>query len=209
MLNDPEFIFWLNFFNKIMPHVNILYKQFQKRTFDAVWAKKCLNSFDTQIQIIRDGCDALVVPSELMKRNFNIDTLRVAAKEVCDLIMMQCSERFSFNKHLQASNLLCVDNFPSYVKEFPKNYLEEAVASYPSLEKDALKNELSVLYRREDLMGKKNSLITLLEILRDNNLQSSFPNTVKLLKILITTPMTSAEAERCLRELKLFCMQPC
>ena len=202
MLNDPEFIFWLNFFNKIMPHVNILYNQFQKRTFDAVWAKKCLNSFDTQIQIIRDGCDALVVPSELMKRNFNIDTLRVAAKEVCDVIMMQCSERFSFNKHLQASNLLCVDNFPSYVKEFPKNYLEEAVAAYPSLEKDALKNELSVLYRREDLMGKKDSLITLLEILRDNNLQSSFPNTVKLLKILITTPMTSAEAERCFSTLK-------
>ena len=51
-------------------------------------------------------------------------------------------------------------------------------------------------------MGKKDSLITLLEILRDNNLQSSFPNTVKLLKILITTPMTSAEAERCFSTLK-------
>ena len=111
MLNDPEFIFWLNFFNKIMPHVNILYQQFQKRTFDAVWAKTCLNSFDSQIQTIRNNCDALVVPSELMKRSFNIDTMRVAAKEVCDVIMMQCSERFSFNKHLQASNLLFCGSF--------------------------------------------------------------------------------------------------
>ena len=71
-----------------MPHVNILYQQFQKRTFDAVWAKSCLNSFDYQIQIIRNACDALVVPSDLMKRSFNIDTMRVAAKEVCDVIMM-------------------------------------------------------------------------------------------------------------------------
>ena len=61
-------------------------------------------------------------------------------------------------------------------------------------------------------MGKKDSLITLLEKLLDNNLQSSFPNTVKLLKILITTPMTSGEAERCfsaLKELKHFCMPLC
>ena len=42
MLNDPEFIFWLNFFKKIMPHVDMLYNQFQKRTIDAVWAKSCL-----------------------------------------------------------------------------------------------------------------------------------------------------------------------
>ena len=142
------------------------------------------------------------MPSELMKRSFYIDPMRVAAKEVCDVIMMQCSERFSFNKHLQASNLLFVDNFPLYVKEFPNKCLEEAVAAYPSLEKDALKNELSVLYNRRDLMGEKDSLITLLEILIDNNLQSSFPNTVKLLKILITTPMTSAEVERCFSTLK-------
>ena len=51
-------------------------------------------------------------------------------------------------------------------------------------------------------MAKKDSLITLLEKLLDNNLQSSFPNTVNLLKILITTPMTSAEAERCFSALK-------
>ena len=116
--------------------------------------------------------------------------------------MLQCKERFSFTKHLQASNLLCVENFPLYNDSFPKEYLEEAVAAYPCLEKAALETELSVLYERGDLIGKKDSLITLLEKLLDNNLQSSFPNTVKLLKILITTPMTSAEAERCFSALK-------
>ena len=202
MLNDPEFIFWLNFFQKIMPHVDVLYNQFQKRTIDAVKAKSYLKSFNDHIQKSRDGCDNLAVPPELTKRSFNIDTLRVAAKEVCDVIMLQCKERFSFTKHLQASNLLCVENFPLYNDSFPKEYLEEAVAAYPCLEKAALETELSVLYERGDLMGKTDSIITLLEKLLDNNLQSSFPNTVKLLKILITTPMTSAEAERCFTALK-------
>ena len=151
---------------------------------------------------MQNNFDALVMPSGLMKRSFNIDTMRVTAKEVCDVIMMQCNERFNFTKHLEASNLLCVDNFPSYVKKFPKPYLDAATVAYPSLDKNALQNELFVLYSREDLVDKKDSIITLLEKLVDNNLQSVFPNTVKLIKILITTPMISAEAERCFSTLK-------
>ena len=36
----------------------------------------------------------------------------------------------------------------------------------------------------------------------ENNLQSTFSEVVKLLKILITTPMSTAEAERCFSTLK-------
>ena len=203
MLNDPEFIFWLSFFHQIMPHVGVLYSQFQKQTFDAVWGKTILEDFNVKIQEIRDNCDTLViVPPEITKRSFNIDNLRVAAREICDVIMMQCQERFSFTKHLEASNLFCIEKFPSYVIEFPIQYLEQAVAAYPSLEREQLKSELSVLYKRGDLVDKKDSLISLLGRLVENNLQSTFENTVKLLKILITTPMTSAEAERCFSTLK-------
>ena len=36
----------------------------------------------------------------------------------------------------------------------------------------------------------------------DNNLQSTFSEVVKLLKVLITTPMSTAEAEQCFSTLK-------
>ena len=36
----------------------------------------------------------------------------------------------------------------------------------------------------------------------ENNLQDTFSETVSLLKILITTPMTTAESERCFSTLK-------
>ena len=203
MLNDPEFIFWLNFFHKIMPHVNILYKQFQQRTFDAFRAQHCLNAFNSHIQKICDECHTLTVPPELIKRSFNINDLRVSAKEICDVIMLQCRERFSFTDHLEASHLLYKENFPKYIKEFPNRSLRQAVKAYPCLEEEALKTELTVLYTRVDIvLSKKYSLINLLQTLIDTNLQSSFLNTVKLLKILITTPMTSSEAERCFSTLK-------
>ena len=90
------------------------------------------------MQKTRNECDSLMVPDEITKRSFNTDTLRVAAKEVCDVIMMQCNERFNFTKHLEASNLLCVDNFPSYVKKFPKSYLAAANVAYSSLDKNGV-----------------------------------------------------------------------
>ena len=203
MLNDPEFIFWLTFFNKIMPHVDILYQQLQQRNLDAFKAKSALENFQKHLQEIRVECDTIVVPTELTKRTFNIDALRISAKEICDVILHQCKERFNFTGHLEASYLLYKDSFPDYRKQFPIRYLKQAVQAYPCLEEEALKNELKVLYSREDILkSKKYSLINLLQIINENNFQKVFPNTIKLIKILITTPMTSAEAERCFSTLK-------
>ena len=36
MLKDVDFLFWLNFFNKVMPHVDILFGQLQSTSIDAV-----------------------------------------------------------------------------------------------------------------------------------------------------------------------------
>ena len=115
---------------------------------------------------------------------------------------MQCEEKFKFTNHLEASNLLCIANFPIYTNEFPQKYLDAAFDAYPFFEKGALKSELSVLYTRTDLIGTEQNLVTMLGNIIDNNLQTSFPNTVRLMKILLTTPMTSAEAERCFSTLK-------
>lgn len=40
MLSDVNFVFWLTFFSKIMPQVDILYNQLQKRNTDAALVKK-------------------------------------------------------------------------------------------------------------------------------------------------------------------------
>ena len=201
MLRDPEFGFWLDFFSEIMPHVDILYNQLQSRNIDATKANTSLNVFSSQIQTIREGISAShEEPVDQRKRKIGTDRV-IAAKEVCDVIIMQCRARFSFTEHLEASKLLMVDKFQSYINEFPSDALTQAILAYPVLDGEKLKTELAVLYARPDL-STSNKLTDLLQLINENNLGSTFSETVKLLQILVTTPMSTAEAERCFSTLK-------
>ncbi|XP_042222708.1 zinc finger MYM-type protein 1-like [Homarus americanus] len=84
IVNDPEFEFWLEFFSKVMPHVDIMFSQLQSRNIDAAKANASLKVFNSAVQKLRDECDAMVLllPPE-QKRKFKTDKL-VAAKEQPD-----------------------------------------------------------------------------------------------------------------------------
>ena len=201
MLNDSDFSFWLTFFSKVMPLVEIMFSQLQSRSVDECQAKSALKIFTSSIQELRDQCNSLISVEFEQKRR-RIDTRKSdAAKEVCDVILLQCRERFSFTNHLEAAKLLLVQNFSVYANSFPSDALAQAVKAYPTLVADKLKTELTVLYKRRDLWISE-KLTDMLHAMIDNNLQSTFSEVVKLLKILITTPMSTAEAERCFSTLK-------
>ena len=61
MLNDSNFLFWLEFFNRVMPHVDILYSHLQLSTTDAIKITSCLSIFSAAIQNIRDSLDETAV----------------------------------------------------------------------------------------------------------------------------------------------------
>ena len=67
---------------------------------------------------------------------------------------------------------------------------------YGTLDKERLRTELSVIYSRTDCRSLKGAL-PLLKFLIKNNLGDTLKETRKLLEIVITTPMTTSEAERC------------
>ena len=151
MLTDSDFNFWLTFFSKVMPLVEIMFSQLQSRSEDACKAKSALKRFTSPIQELRDQCDSLISVDFEQKRR-RIDTRKSdAAKEVCDVILLQCRERFSFTNHLEAAKLLLVQNFSVYANSFPSDALAQAVKAYPTLVADKLKTELTVLYKRRDL----------------------------------------------------------
>ena len=68
-------------------------------------------------------------------------------------------------------------------------------------EKLKLQSELTVIYGRQDFYNCSGA-VPLLQLFYDNNLIGTFSETVRLLNILITIPMTSCEAERCFSTLK-------
>lgn len=199
---QPQFVFGLTFFAKVMPHVQILYDSFQKRNVDPVWAKQAISLIKEKIENISDCVDEIQVEQTAETRpkrarvNENPRVARnVAAKEVCDAIIIQVIERFEFTEHLVAVNLFDNANIAIYNSKFQEKLLETTVQSFPFLEKDKLRTELQIIYGRDDFKNVK-KVTHLLGYLLENNLVKSFGETEKFLKVLVTIPMTTAEAKQ-------------
>jgi hypothetical protein len=79
--------------------------------------------------------------------------------------------------------------------------LHESVLAYPMLHKDRLRTELSVLYERKEFHQVSRAL-NLHQIIISSGLQNSLAEVYCLLKIILTTPMTTAELERCFSIMK-------
>ncbi|CAI5656801.1 uncharacterized protein LOC109200018 [Oreochromis niloticus] len=211
MLEDEAFCFFLALFHKIMPHVDMLYNHLQKRNIDSVTIAGITQTFISRMQAIREALPNLVVDEEYRgpvqdpptkrRRTLGEDRQHHLALEVCDTIMSHAKERFSFTKHLVSATLLQGDLFQQHSKNFPDAALQTTVEAYPSLDKARLKTELSLIYDNEEFQSCSGAL-ALYQVLMENNLQDTFTETVSLLNILITTPMTTSESERCFSTLK-------
>ncbi|KAK4886524.1 hypothetical protein RN001_002795 [Aquatica leii] len=129
------------------------------------------------------------------------DNLKREAMEVCDVIICEAKDRYNFTGHLVAASLFLQDKFAHYDKQFPENLLKSTCECYPILEQQKLKSELSVIYSRTEFRSIAGALCLFL-FMTNNNVCNTFSECVKLLKILITIPMTSTEAERCFSTLK-------
>lgn len=64
-----------------------------------------------------------------------------------------------------------------------------------------LKTELGLIYSKDEFKACRGA-VDLFQLFMENNLDEVFSEAVTLLKILITTPMNTAEAERCFSTLK-------
>ncbi|XP_074524579.1 zinc finger MYM-type protein 1-like [Halichoeres trimaculatus] len=207
LLEDEAFCFFLTLFHKIMPHVDMLYNQLQKRNIDAVYIAGITQTFLNSIQAIREAVlhqeyrGPVQEPPTKKRKALGEDTQQHLALEVCDTIMSHAKQRFSFTKHLISATLLEGDLFQQHSRKFPDSALETTVEAYPSLDKARLKTELSLIYENEEFRSCKGAL-ALYQVLMENNLGETFTETVSLLNIIITTPMTTSESERCFSTLK-------
>ena len=205
-LMDDEFNFWLSFFSKIMPHVDILFRQIQSRQATSIQIKGAIDSFTTIIAEIREQINDIIVNSEnnysgSAKRSRVSSSLSVDAKEVCDLIISQCKNRFEDLVHVDLSDLVDCSKFKQNFEIFPEQQLKTVVECYSQLNENKLKTELTVIYSRPDLRDFV-GVLPLLNFILDNQIDDTFEELTKLLRIIVTSPMSSAEAERCFSTLK-------
>ncbi|KAJ4925868.1 hypothetical protein JOQ06_008054 [Pogonophryne albipinna] len=129
-------------------------------------------------------------------------TVMKVIKEACDTVISQVEQRFSQSDHLIAAKLVDSSFFPQHVLSLPTPELDCAVKCWPALgNKEKLKSELTMLYRHSEL-HTGNTALSLLKSIHENNLEDTFAATVILVKIIVTTPMTTSESERNFSTLK-------
>jgi len=203
VLNDENFIFWLTFFYKIMPHVDILFSHLQRRDCTPSLVQIKHKAFELEILKIRSTINITPADEEaLNKRKLEEKRARKReAVEVCDVIITEIQDRFSFVAHLRAALLLLPDKFPEYEREFPDEFLKATLEVYTFIEEKKLRTELSIIYSTQEFRNIFGAL-PLMEFIRDNNISSTFSECVKLLCVILTIPMSTCEAERCFSSLK-------
>ena len=207
-LQDPHFLYWLSFFHQIMPHVEILYNQLQKRESDPMSIHLAINLFEKSMQKLRLNIEDIdMTPYEPISKRRRIDPQQGSAErersaiEVLDTILYSTKERFKYSNHLSISKLFLPTSFMEYNSKFPAKHFDDCIKHYTTIDSPRLKTELMVLYSRSEFYNISGS-VHLLEFLTENNLNSCFTEVIKLLKILLTIPMTTSEPERCFSTLK-------
>lgn len=178
------------------------------RGTESAQMQKVVEQFQQQIIRIRNITDNIdnqendhEEPSRKRQKTSAADNRAVIAKEVCDTILSQINDRFNFKDHLSAAKLFDFQNFKTYRHAFPQKHFDETVKSYPMLDSVKLKTELSALYERDDICNV-GGILPLLVFISDNNLKKVLTEIYKLLDIICTTPMSTAECERCFSTLK-------
>ncbi|VEN59217.1 unnamed protein product [Callosobruchus maculatus] len=180
ILEDESFIYWLTFFHKIVPHVDILFNQLQKVTTDALKIHNNIGDFEraigkirseignTETQPVDQNNSELTPPSSRRRRTADKSERRRQSIEVCDSILLEIKTRFQCIGHSILSKLVSFNQFPLFEKEFPEDFLEEAIKFYPCLNGGRLRTELSVLYSREEFrQSSDTSAVRLLGLLQD------------------------------------------
>ncbi|XP_009291966.1 zinc finger MYM-type protein 1 [Danio rerio] len=207
LLENQDFNFFLRLFHNIMPHVDILYAKLQKKDIDSVHIRGSIQQFQQDIQKIRNSLHSLVDQcseggfQQKRRRSLSPEVHEQIAAEVCDTILTHTLERFSFTDHLVSATLLQADRFEQYTVAFPEDALSRTLKAYSVLDGSKLKTELSLIYSKDEFRACCGAL-DLLQLFMENNLEEVFSETVTFLKILVTMPMTTAEAERCFSTLK-------
>ncbi|XP_053726658.1 zinc finger MYM-type protein 1-like isoform X1 [Synchiropus splendidus] len=213
LLGDEDFTFSLSLFHKIMPHAETLFNQLQIRSVDSGHISRVICRFTESLEQIRDSIPSLCEEhsgseQQLTKgrRTLGREERQQLASEVCESILSHVRERFGFTKHLISATLLQGDLFVQHSAQFPDAALETTMEAYSMLNKAKLKTELSLIYENVEFKACSGAL-PLFRFFMENHLQGTFSETVSLLRILITTPMTTAEADRCFptsRRIKTF-----
>ena len=117
----------------------------KKRVTDPLSIKMFIDNFEWKILLIREESQETIQNLE-KRRKTDISELNREAKEICDIIICQIKDRFTFSRHLIVATLFLPEMFPQYDPIFPEKNVNETCKVYTFIDINKLKTELSLIY---------------------------------------------------------------
>lgn len=211
VLKEFSFHFYLKLFNEIFAETDILYNIIQKKTSDIAYCVKKIREFELFVDNLRNKFEEIfnyavnICGQPNSKRN--IPDAKAHYSRICieilDNVLTESRDRYQNIKNLTHFQLLSHENFHRYSETFPENLLLDFVKNYSAFDfnLDRLRNELKCIYKTEEYKNI-NCTSKLIEYLCNNNLEQIFPQVLRLAKLIVTIPASSASAERSFSALK-------
>lgn len=136
----------------------------------------------------------------------NIDDPKANYKRIyiviIDNILNECRDSYKNLKDLKFFELLSSENFHNYSSNFPIELVTDFVNSYKlhNFHLDRLVNELKCMYKSNKFRDL--GIYNIIEYLYENSLHTVFPEILRLAKLIVTVPASSASTERSFSSLK-------
>ena len=121
--------------------------------------------------------------------------------KACNTITEEVKENFGSLNIFRSFFIVNPAELELYRNSFPDNYVKEIASNYTMLNKDKLKCELSVLFANDNFSGISN-ISKLIKFINENGLDEIFSEVSKLLKIVLVTPILTADSERSFSTMK-------
>jgi hypothetical protein len=208
-LNDFFFCFILEITSLVFSKTDVLFNLLQNSRVDLNTAKnhisafefflnnEFLNKFDSIFENIR-------VDSRFDSRLRRVDDIKSRCLkffiQIKDRVLEEVNSRYENFLNLKFIDLVNKTKYSSFSENFPDYLLSNLICHFPnSFDFSALKNELKVLYTTPSLNEYDNPSLYfyLVEFLSE-----TFPQCIKLIKIILTLPISVSSAERSFSALK-------
>lgn len=214
-LKDFEFIFLLQIFSEIFERTDLLYNSLQKQTCDIASCLKQINSFEKFLSHFSEEFNTIFQNTKRLcgppKRKRNVDDVKTHYRRILiaiiDNILMESRNRYSDIKKLTFFQLLSKENFVTYSADFPEIAFNDLKSRYGSFNFnfDRLHNELKCIYNNDEF--RQLNPLEIIDHLSKNNMYQLFPEVIRLAKLIVTIPVSSASAERsfsCLKRIHTY-----
>ncbi|CAH1101609.1 unnamed protein product [Psylliodes chrysocephalus] len=208
-LEDFEFNYFLEIFNVIFAQTDVLYSIIQCKLSDIGYCIKKIENFKaflenlfTEFEKIYAKC-ANTYGEPKRKRNMSdVKThYRRIFREIVDNIKSEIDDRYREIRLLQFFHLLDPDCFESFKNKFPEEVFKELKIKYGlKFDFERLKNELNCLYSSLEFKGM--NVYEVIRFCHEKKMCEVFPQIIKLAKLIVTIPASSASAERSFSGLK-------